>query len=233
MSDAHIAALQIPDTAATLQLNCRRSPSVLNSLFNDVNIANFLILAIQEPAVNHHTNRPPDQSGWHLIVTQPPDTSKSSRPRSCIYLNSTLNVNIQPITSASRDIAACVIQVDDLHMLLVNVYNQPRTFNGFEAMDTTLRTLPTSIICLPTIIVADPNLHSTLWNPDAYTVHDASADALVEAMAKWNLYLRSPKGIVTFETSSQTSTGTTIDLVWVNPQVDDMLIACLVDEDDV
>lgn len=99
-------------------------------------------------------------------------------------------------------------------------------------MDNTLRSLPNSILHLPTVIVTDSNLHSTLWNPEAYQTHDAAADALVEAMTKWSLYLRSPRGVITFETTSNTSKGTTIDLVWVNQQADDLLIACMVDKED-
>lgn len=70
----------IPGSAAILQLNCRRSPAVLNSLFNDPNTTNFLLLALQEPPVNSHTNMPSENGGWHLISSQPKDLSKASIP---------------------------------------------------------------------------------------------------------------------------------------------------------
>lgn len=162
MSAQSITALKTTDSAAILQLNCRRSPSIINSLFNDENIANFLFLALQEPPVNSHTNKPLEQSGWHLIASPSSDNTKDSRPRSCIYVNSKLEADIQPISTTSRDVSACVAKIDDLHLLLVNVYNQPRTFAGFEAMDTMLRSLPHSILLLPTITVTDSNLHSAL-----------------------------------------------------------------------
>lgn len=190
MSAQQIDALKIPDSAAILQLNFRRSPSIINSLFNDENITNFLFLALQEPPVNPHTNTPSEQSGWYLVVSRPQDLTERSRPRSCLYVNSNLNADIRPITSVSRDVASCVIKLHDLHLLLVNVYNQPRTFDGFDAMDNTLKSLPLSVLHLPTVIVTDSNLHSPLWNPTGYPTHDASADALVESMTKWDLYLR-------------------------------------------
>lgn len=121
MSTQTIDTLKIPDTVAILQLNCRRSPSILNLLINDENIANFLFLALQEPPINSYTHGPPEQSGWHLVVNRPPTNSEDTRPRSCLYINSNHSVDIQPITSTSRDISACVIKKDDLHMLIVNV----------------------------------------------------------------------------------------------------------------
>lgn len=63
-------------------------------------------------------------------------------------------------------------------MLLINVYNHPGTFKGFEALEVMLRTLLTSILLLSTILVTDSNLHSALWNPITYHTHDAAADTL-------------------------------------------------------
>lgn len=188
------AALKIPNTTAILQLNCRRSHSTLNSLFNDTNVSNFIFIAVQEPPINSHTSKPPEHSGWYLIVTQPPDNTEPSRPRLCLYVNSALDADVRPITSASRDVSACVVKIQDLDLLLVNVYNQPRTFKGFEAMGRLLLSLPHSTLRLPTVIVTDSNLHSTLWNPERYTTHDLAANNLVEEMTKWDLFLRSPKG---------------------------------------
>lgn len=216
MSAQHIDALKVMDSAAILQLNCRRSHLITNSLFNDDKIANFALIALQEPPINPHSKKPPEHPGWFLIVTQPQDNLEASRPRSCIYVNSRLNADLQPITCSSRDVSSIVITINDLRLLLINVYNRPKTFDGFEAMDSTLRTLPHSTLLLPTILVTDSNIHSALWNPDSYSTHDSSADTLVEAMTKWSLFLRSPRGVVTFETHSDAPAGTAIDLVWVN-----------------
>lgn len=127
--------IKITHTAAILQLNCRRAPSVMNSLINDENTTNFSFLAIQEPPINPRTNSPFEHSGWLLVVTTPGDMLEASRPRSCIYINSQANINIQPIHSTSRDISGYTARIQDLEMLLLNVYNQPATLDGFEAMD--------------------------------------------------------------------------------------------------
>lgn len=95
-----------------------------------------------------------------------------------------------------------------------------------------LRDLPTSILQLPTIIVTDANLHSSIWNPESYTTHDLEADRLVEVMTDWGLYLRSPKGTPTYEAKPGMRSGVTIELVWVNQQAADILIACLIDTKD-
>lgn len=143
MIDHLIEKTQLPDTAALLQLNCRRSPTVIYSLFNDPHIFNFLFVALQEPPVNPHTNLPSAHKGWNLVVPQPTNVLESSRPRSCLYINTKSNPEIQPIHSPSRDIAACTVRIQSTELLVINVYNQPSTFLGFEAMVSTLRNLPT------------------------------------------------------------------------------------------
>lgn len=223
---------KLPNTAAVIQLNCRRSHQVTYSLFNDTHSSNFLFIALHEPPVNAHTNLPSEHKGWSLITSYPSDTTESSRPRSCIYVNKNSNPAIQPIHTTSRDLSACTVKVQGLEIFLINVYNQPKTFLGFDAMEAMLRTMPTSILLLPTIIVTDSNLHSPIWNPGTYAAHDAAADTLVELMTRWDLYLRSPKGIPTYEAKPGMASGVTIDLVWVNQQADDILVACLVDESD-
>lgn len=95
-----------------------------------------------------------------------------------------------------------------------------------------MRLLPTSLLLLPTLLVTDSNLHSPLWNPLTYTVNDASSDTLVKLMTNWGLHLRSPKGVLTYDAKQGMSSGTTIDLFWLNQQADEMLVACLVDSDD-
>lgn len=109
--------IKMPNTAAILQLNCRRAPSVMYSLFNDTNITNFLIIALQEPPVNPHTNSPFEHSGWHLMVTPPKDMSETCRPRSCIYVNTQANATVQPIHSSSRDVSACTVSIQDQELL--------------------------------------------------------------------------------------------------------------------
>lgn len=78
---------KLPDTAAVLQLNCRRSHNVMYALFNVPSIHNFPFVALQEPPVNSHTNLPSTHAGWQLIVCQPTTMQEASRPRSCLYIN--------------------------------------------------------------------------------------------------------------------------------------------------
>lgn len=80
MMEHLINTSMMPNSAAVLQLNCQKSPSVTLSLFNDPHTANFLILALQEPPVNHHTNLPAEHSGWRLVTHQPNALSEDSRP---------------------------------------------------------------------------------------------------------------------------------------------------------
>lgn len=195
----------LPDTVAVLQLNCCRSHNITSSLFNDPHVFNFLAVALQEPPVKAHTNLPSQHKGWHLIVHHPSSVKDKSRPRSCLYVNTRTNPVIQPLHSNSRDLSACTIQVQGLEILLVNVYNQPLTFPGFDAMEKLLRNLSNPILLLPTIFVADSNLHSPIWTPSTYANHDSDADRLFEMMTNWSLYLRSPKGTPTYDAKAGVS----------------------------
>lgn len=55
---------------------------------------------------------------------------------------------------------------------------------------------------------------------------------LVETKTCWDLDLFSPKGVPTQEVRQGMSADTTIDLVWENLKVEDLLMECLVDADD-
>lgn len=83
--------------------------------------------------------------------------------------------------------------MQDETLFILNVYNQPKTLLGFEALEQLLQGLTSPILLLPTILVTDANLHSPLWNPLEYRTHDAATNAMVETMQRWSLYLRSPK----------------------------------------
>lgn len=48
-------------------------------------------------------------------------------------------------------------------------------------------------------------------------------------MTKWDLYLRSPTGGITYKPKAGMYWGPTIDLVWVNRKGNDLMVACLVD----
>lgn len=185
---------KLPNTAVILKPNFRRSHNVTYSIFNNPNIINFLFLALQEPPINSRTNMTSNQVGWKLITHCPSKSQESSRPRSCLYINMKTDPIIQPIHSLSRDLSACTIKIQDQEVLLINVYNQPKMFLGFSAMDTALRELPTPILLLPTILVTKSKLNSPIWNPDTYAQYDADTEKLVEAMTNWCLYLRFPEG---------------------------------------
>lgn len=96
-------------------------------------------------------------------------------------------------------------------------------------MYTALRKPPNPILLLPTIVLTDSDIHSPLWNPDTYSQSNANAKKVVDAMTNWDLFFRLPKGTAMYEAKAGMTLGVTIDLVWVNQQADNILIACLVD----
>lgn len=54
---------------------------------------------------------------------------------------------------------ACTVKVQDAEVLIFNIYNQPQTFLGFEALETSLRHLLIHILQLLTIVMTNSNLH--------------------------------------------------------------------------
>lgn len=96
-----------------------------------------------------------------------------------------------------------------------------------------MKNLPLTTQLLTTIVVTDANLHSPVWNPTHNDTNDKAAEELLELMTKWSLRLRSPVGVPTFCLGSTTTRGTTINLVWFNDQLDDVVNTCLVDTGDV
>lgn len=93
--------------------------------------------------------------------------------------------------------------------------------------------LPLPLQLLPTMMVTDANLHSPVWNPPHNNTNNKSADDLIDLMTTWDLRLRSPAGVPTYGLNSSTTAGTTIDLAWVNGQVNNIIHSCFVDTEDV
>lgn len=221
------------DTAAILQLNCRQSKHVMDSLFNSLVTNLFSIVSIQEPWPNPFDNLPPNQKGWTLVCPTPKSLSRHDRPRACLYIRQDLEAQLNPIYSPSSDLAACVITIKSFTFLVTNVYNQPTTFDGFDAFEDMLKLIPPDMQRLPTVCTTDSNLHSPLWNPTHSLTNDKDAERLIDLMLEWGLNLCSPKGVPTFGLDSSTTDGTSIDLVWVNSDFDDALLTCFVDDDDI
>lgn len=227
------AILNTPDSCAILQLNCRRSQHVIHSLFNHELTNLFSILALQEPHINRIDFLPPNHANWTLVSPTPTTKTEESRPRACLYIRKDLEASLNPIFSNSREIATCTIKINELTFLISNIYNAPRTFTGFAAWDELMTSLPLALQLLPMVAVMDANLHSPMWNPTYSDAHDNDADRLIDLMSKWDLRLQSPAGEPTYGLSSTTTRGTTIDLVWVNEQLDDIIKHCFVDANDI
>lgn len=65
--------------------------------------------------------------------------------------------------------------------------------------------------------------------PPHSDTHNKTADDLIDLISKWYLWLQSPAREPTYGLFSTTTRGTTIDLGWVNEQLDGAITNCLVD----
>lgn len=225
--------LDINDSVGVLQLNCKHSKYVTYSLFNSTLTSLFSILSLQEPYVNPMDNFPLNQSNWTLVCPTPRSLKEEDRPRACLYIRQDLDPIINPIFSPLRNLAASTITIRDYTVLLASVYNPQKTLDGFEAFIEMLQSAPLSTQLLPTICITDANLHSPLWNPRHIAQSYKTAETLIEMLTEWGLHLRSPRGVPTFGVRSENTEGTSIDQVWVDKDLDDTLITCFIDKDNI
>lgn len=139
MTSHPIETAKPPGTQVVLERKYPRSHKVSYSLLNDPKIFNFISVSLQDTTVNTHTNLTSNHSGWNLLMCQLIANLKSSRSRSCLYVNKKNDTVIQPIHSPSRDLLTCIVKLESFKMLLINVYNQPKIFFfGLETIDLML-----------------------------------------------------------------------------------------------
>lgn len=132
-----------------------------------------------------------------------------------------------------HDISECTITINNFTLLISNiVYTAPTTFTVFKAWDEMRRSLPLKLQSFPSIVVTNTNLHSPVWNPIHSNTNNKLADDLIEPISKWDLRLRSPVEEPTYGSSFTTTRGTTIDLGWVNKQINDVIQTRLINTDD-
>lgn len=89
--------------------------------------------------------------------------------------------------------------------------------------------LPLTLQQWPTIVVTDTNLQSLRWVPIYSDTYKKGAGDVIDIMARWDLKPRWLVGKPTCCLKSTTTTrGTTIDLVWVNEKLDNVIKTYLI-----
>ncbi|POW06389.1 hypothetical protein PSTT_09021 [Puccinia striiformis] len=196
-----------------LQLNCHVSKTTTLSVLNSS--PSFLLLALQEPWVDHDSFLPPNHKDWILFSAhehKPVDFH--DRHRVCIYVRKSLGASaVNQLSTGGKFLLGLDITLrPNLIIRLINVYNTPRSFPALTLLRSWLDSFNDRSI--PSLICIDGNLHHPHWNPPEVTSRHAEARSLLETTGKHGFRLASPKQVPTFYSS--TGKGFTLDLTWSN-----------------
>ena len=204
-----------------LQYNVQKSREVvLASLFQQSEIRDYDILAIQEPWRNPFTNTTyhPLKADFHLLYMDDPTT------RVCFYINKRLNPDKWDISFQSKDVAVLRItdRTSNNRLCIFNVYNETGTAslsdlrNGLETHNNNDDSL---------MILGDFNLHHPLWSTRQGNAISRRGEAqpLLDIIEEYNLQLLTAHGATTHRWNGGEST---IDLTFATEETATRMYYC-------
>src|SRR6266852_4092415 len=152
-NSAHSSA-KTQDSLNIFQHNCCGSNLVFLSLFSNLKTLKPDIVAVQDPFL--FNNRPLNTPGFTLIFDH-----SSKVPKVATYINNNLLKFTSYIVNPSRssNILSVTIYIQNQPIQIVNIYNTP--WNSSALLPEEMFLLST----LPTIVLGDFNLHSSLADP--------------------------------------------------------------------
>lgn len=210
-----------------LQYNVNKSrDKVLVALLADPQVADFDIIAVQEPWRNTYDSSSynPRDSGFHLVDTKDRDSRVST------YVNKRISVDSWSEVSHSPDSHTITLRVGAAHVNIHNVYSPPPVSHTDNRELSTLAALAQALRMEGShVVVGDFNLHHPLWGGSVYPHQHTMADTLIETMRSAGLELALPQGTITREAMrGNIVERTTIDLVWLSVDLMPRLVQCKV-----
>ena len=172
-----------PRHLGILQYNLNKNRETTDSVLNDPSSSKYALLLLQEQYWSKYTKSSLLHQSWTLLEPKSSDDILQY-PRAVIYVNNKLLPanSYEPLSLPTTDAIGIVINLqDDTRLLIINIYNTPRTptlniiFDYLRA-HFSIRTY--SMV----LMAGDFNLHHPLWNPPIHQAHDAEADELIERM---------------------------------------------------
>lgn len=206
-----------------LQYNVQKSRDVvLASLFQNPQVLEYDVLAIQEPLRNPFiaTTYHPLKAHFQLTYLGDPST------RVCFYIHKRINPSTWNVQHISKDISSLEITnlTSDNKICIFNVYNEVGT--------STIIDLGEAIVKLDAyveiLVLGDFNLHHPLWSiVHRYNGHGISAaQSLLTIIEEFHLQLLTAPGTPTHRWSQGEST---IDLTFGSEDVASRIIYCKID----
>lgn len=217
-----------------LQQNLNKSGRAQLDLLNDPFIADYDILALQEPHLTFlglTTSTP----NWHVVYPTAHGTDGEGRSRSVILVNSRLATGSwTAIPIRHSDITAISIRSEDTTLHLFNLYVDGGHNTALHAASRSVLNTLAGEAAAPQHLVwlGDFNRHHPAWD-DATNVHLFTtsnlrrAEHLINILDSHDLLQALPQGVPTLE-ASRTKNYTRPDNVFCTPDILERLRTCTV-----
>jgi len=202
------------------QNNIHKNRERNHGVLNDLDMANYTLLMIQEQYWSDFTRSAPLHHGWTLYE---PNATDDYKPRTAIYTNNKYlsPAKIAQIPMNTPDAMTIEIQTrGGKTTLIINIYNsnnESTVASIKEQLTQMARNTRYDMI----IMGGDFNRHHPLWNPRGYLRIDESSNEIIELAADLDLDLLIPPGTITYPHA-----GTAIDLVWGNEKAKYNMLKC-------
>lgn len=188
-----------------LQYNvCKSKDTVMASLLRDARVAEYDILAIQEPWRNPfmETTHHPAKDIFHLCY--PTGNEEEGPARVCFFINKRLDHTKWQFKQYTRDICTLKISVEmenhpSRQLSIHNVYNPTQSTAGRDSTLPILRTAMSAQDVEEQIALGDFNLHHRLWGGSRVTQEDQEAEDLLEIMESFDMTNTFKPGTITYE----------------------------------
>jgi endonuclease/exonuclease/phosphatase family metal-dependent hydrolase len=207
-----------------LQYNVQKSREVvLANLFKDPRIAEYDLLAIQEPWRNPFTTTSynPIKTHFQLLYREGDGT------RVCLYIHKRIKRSTWDVSYITKDIIALTILCPRSHrkIHIINVYNEVGT-DTLQDLDEVIRDSDRGDELL---VLGDFNLHHPLWSTRHHHNNRgiAAAQPLLAVIENFNLQLLTVPGTATHRWKAGEST---IDLTFASEETASRAISCKIDD---
>ena len=210
----------------------RKQGEVHDSLINDEEIQDAIVLAIQEPQARRiHGRLLTTPMGHHKWVKMVPSTWREGRwpIRSMLWINK--EVEAEQVQMESPDMTAAVVRLPDRMILVVSVYVPGGDLQALREACDSLRQAVGDVrrgadAVVEVVIVGDFNRHDQLWGGgDISLERQGEADQIVGLMSDFALSSLLPRGTKTWQGGGHE---TTIDLVLASEGLTASTVKCAV-----
>ncbi|KAF5235112.1 hypothetical protein FAUST_7284 [Fusarium austroamericanum] len=215
-----------------MQLNVRKQDTVHESLMNDDQLRDYLVIAIQEPQAHQKDDKlltvPMGQPGWVKMV--PSVWEKGRWPiRSMLWVNK--NIEAEQIPMKTADMTAAILRLPERLILVVSVYVPERDDQALQDTCNLLRqvisgTRRQAERLVNVVVVGDFNRHDQLWGGDDISLtRQGEADQIIHIMSEFDLTSLLPRETKTW---SGGDFETTVDLVLASTDIASSTVKCMI-----